>query len=63
MPTIWYKKQALGKWRRDDGIFKKLVTEESMIQEMIVLGKDGWKVIPHGITQIRSYEIIKESLN
>lgn len=60
-PIIWYKRQNFGKWRRDDGVVKKLATEEEMIQEMIVLGREGWKVIPHGITKIRSYEIVKNS--
>jgi hypothetical protein len=63
MPTIWYKKQQLGKWRRDDGEIKKLVNEETMFREMMKLINDGWSVIPHGVTHTRVYEIVKDSPN
>lgn len=61
MSTIWFKKQALGRWRRDDGEIKKHVNEESMHREMEQLVNDGWCVIPHGVTHIRMYEVTKKS--
>jgi hypothetical protein len=59
MQTIWFKKQMLGQWRRDDGESKKHVNEESMFREMEKLINDGWKVIPHGRTFVRMYEVTK----
>jgi hypothetical protein len=60
MPSVVFKKMMLGKWRRDDGESKKLVNEESMYREMEKLVKDGWEIMPIGITQIRSYELVKD---
>ena len=57
MHTIWFKKQQLGKWRRDDGESKMLVSEEAMFREIGKLSKDGWKVVRHGITHTRMYEV------
>lgn len=59
MECIWFKKQMLGKWRRDDGESKKHVSEESMYREIQTLVNDGWHVRIHGSTFARSYEITK----
>ena len=59
MPSILFKKQMLGKWRRDDGEFKKLVNEEAMFREIAKLAGDGWHIIPHGVTHTRMYEVTK----
>lgn len=60
MPTIWFKKQRLGKWRRDDGELKKHVNEESMFREIQKLVNDGWSVRPHGVTHTRMIEVTKD---
>lgn len=59
MPTITFKKQQLGKWRRDDGELKKHVNEESMFREITKLVDDGWKVKMHGVTHTRMIEVVK----
>jgi hypothetical protein len=60
MLSIIFKKQALGKWRRDDGESKKLVNEEHMYREMEKYVNDGWVLLAHGITHIRAYELVKD---
>lgn len=60
MPSIWFKKQMLGQWRRDDGESKKHVNEEAMFKEITQLVNDGWFVRPHGITHLRSVEVVKD---
>ena len=59
MPSIWFKKQRLGKWRRDDGESKKHVSEEAMFREIGNLVNNGWVVVPHGVTHTRAYEVTK----
>jgi hypothetical protein len=56
---IFFKKQALGKWRRSDGESKKLVNEESMFREIRKLINDGWNVQSHGITLLRAITLTK----
>lgn len=63
MPTIWYKKQQLGKWRRDDGESKNHVSEESMYREIGILILNGWDVKRHGVTHTRMYELSKGDEN
>ena len=45
MQSIFFKKQALGQWRRDDGELKKHVNEEAMFRELETLVKDGWTAV------------------
>jgi len=59
MPTVIFKKQRLGKWRRDDGESKKHVNEESMYREVQKLVNDGWRVKLHGVTHTRMIEMVK----
>ena len=60
MPSIYFKKQALGQWRRDDGESRILVNEERMEREVAKLLKDGWKEVRHGVTFTRMIELVKE---
>lgn len=53
MRQIHFKKQRLGKWRRDDGEAKKHVNEETMFREIRKLLDDGWSVETHGVTHTR----------
>lgn len=55
MRTIIFKKQMLGKWRRDDGEAKTLVNEESMNREIRKLILDGWDYAPHGMIHENTY--------
>lgn len=57
--VIWFKKQLLGQWRRDDGEQKKHVNEESMFKEIEKLVNDGWTVETHGATHTRMFEVRK----
>ena len=57
--VISFKKQKLGKWRRDDGELKSHVTEETMHREVQKLVKDGWKIQQHGITHLRALTLWK----
>lgn len=59
MRAIWFKKQFLGKWRRDDGESKKHVNEESMFREIEKLVNDGWTVEPFGTTHTRMISVTK----
>jgi hypothetical protein len=59
VPTIFFKKQQLGKWRRSDGESTVHVNEESMHREVQKLVNDGWKVELHGVTHIRAIEVTK----
>lgn len=59
MRTIWFKRQMLGKWRRDDGEAKTEVSEESMYKEIQKLINDGWSVRPHGQIFTRMIEVTK----
>lgn len=59
MQTIWFKKQMLGQWRRDDGELKKLVNEEAMFREIGKLVNDGWRIKLHGATHVRMAEVYK----
>jgi hypothetical protein len=56
---IFFKKQILGKWRRDDGESKKLVNEESMHREIQKLINDGWSLECHGVTHLRAVTLSK----
>lgn len=59
MRTIWFKKQLLGKWRRDDGESQKHVNEESMFREVQKLINDGWALESFGITHTRMIKMTK----
>lgn len=54
MREIFFKKQQLGKWRRDDGESKVHVSEEAMFREVQTLINDGWTAEPHGVTHLRA---------
>jgi hypothetical protein len=56
--VIWFKKQMLGKWRRDDGELKILVTEEEMNDEILKLSRVGCTVKIWGVTHTRMVEVI-----
>ena len=60
MQSIFFKKQALGQWRRDDGELKKHVNEEAMFRELETLVKDGWKINLHGVTHLRAVVATKD---
>lgn len=51
---VFFKKQQLGQWRRDDGESKKHVNEESMFRELGQLANDGWKIDVYGETHVRA---------
>lgn len=59
MPTrvIWFKKQFLGQWRRDDGESKKHVNEKSMYREIEKLVNDGWRVESFGVFHSRMIKV------
>lgn len=59
MQQIYFKKQMLGKWRRDDGESKKLVNEESMHREVQKLINAGWSLETHGVTLLRGMTLTK----
>ena len=59
MREIFFKKQMLGKWRRDDGESKKLVNEESMHLEIQKLINDGWSLECQGVTFLRAVTLSK----
>ena len=59
MKTIVFKRQMLGKWRRDDGESKTDVNERAMIREIQKLLNDGWHMRTHGKTIIRGITMIK----
>jgi hypothetical protein len=59
MRKIWYKKQRLGQWRRDDGESKTMVSEEAMYREIGKLIPDGWKIETHGVFHTRMIELTK----
>lgn len=59
MRQIFFKKQTLGKWRRDDGELIKHVSEESMHREIQKLVNDGWALETHGITFLRGITLTK----
>lgn len=60
MPSIFFKKQMLGQWRRNDGESLKHVSEESMFREMEKLVLDGWQLTRYGETHTRMYELKKD---
>jgi hypothetical protein len=57
--TIFFKKQTLGQWRRDDGESTKMVNEENMFREVHKLVQDGWKVESEGVTLLRGITMSK----
>lgn len=59
MRQIYFKKQMLGKWRRDDGESKKLVSEETMHREVQKLINDGWSLETHGMFHLRGMTLTK----
>lgn len=59
MPTIWFKRQMRGQWRRDDGKSKTHVSKESMHREIEKLVNDGWTVRPYGTNLTRMIEVTK----
>ena len=61
MARIMFKRQAEGKWRRDDGESKRLVDGDTMFEEVVtLLDTKGWKLIRHGVTHTRTIEMTKE---
>lgn len=62
MRQIFFKKQMLGKWRRDDGESKKMVNEEAMYREIQKLINDGWKVELHGVTHTRAITMYEDNV-
>ena len=54
MKTIVFKRQMLGKWRRDDGESKTHVNERAMNREIQKLLNDGWHMRTEGVTFTRS---------
>jgi hypothetical protein len=60
---IHFKKQMLGKWRRDDGEAKTLVNEESMFREVATLLNDGWKFELHGVTLLRGITMYENNVH
>jgi hypothetical protein len=60
MRQIFFKKQSLGRWRRDDGESKLHVNEEAMYSEVYKLLADGWKMETHGITFVRGITLTKK---
>ena len=52
MKTIVFKRQMLGKWRRDDGESKTHVNEKAMNREIQKLLNDGWHMRTEGVTFI-----------
>jgi len=59
MRTIYFKKQILGQWRRDDGESKTHVSEDAMFREVGKLINDGWSYELHGITLLRGVTMTK----
>jgi hypothetical protein len=59
MRTIYFKRQLLGQWRRDDGEFKTHVTEKAMHREIQKLLNDGWHMRTEGKTIIRGVTMIE----
>lgn len=57
---IYFKKQALGIWRRDDGESKLQVNEEAMFREIGKLINDGWKVETHGVSHVRGITVSQQ---
>lgn len=60
MSEIQFKKQRLGKWRRNDGEATTHVNEKAMFREIAKLLQDGWKANTDGVTHIRSITVVKE---
>lgn len=56
--VIWFKKQLEGKWRRDDGPVKRLVSEQEMNDEVLKLSQAGATVKIWGVTHTRMIEVI-----
>ena len=59
MKTIVFKRQMLGKWRRDDGESKTHVNERAMQREISKLLDDGWHMRTEGMTIIRGVTMYK----
>jgi hypothetical protein len=59
MKTIYFKRQLLGKWRRDDGESKTHVDERAMNREIQKLLNDGWHMRTEGKTIIRGITMTK----
>ena len=57
MSQLFFKKQTLGRWRRDDGEFKVHVNEEAMFREIQKLINDGWDVETYGLTSVRAISV------
>lgn len=60
MRTIYFKRQMLGKWRRDDGESNRHVSERTMNHEIQKLLNDGWHMRTEGRTITRGVTMIKE---
>jgi hypothetical protein len=60
--TIYFKRQAGGKWRRDDGESKVLVDEAVMNREIRQLLDNGWHMRTEGVTFRRGVTMIKNTL-
>ena len=61
MQSIFFKKQQLGMWRRDDGESKTHVSDEAMFEEIQQLVFEGWIMKGHGVTHLRVIEVTKDS--
>jgi hypothetical protein len=59
MKTIYFKRQLLGKWRRDDGESKTHVDERAMNREIQKLLNNGWHMRTEGKTIIRGITMTK----
>jgi hypothetical protein len=59
MKTILFKRQLLGKWRRDDGESRVMVNERAMNREIEKLLNDGWHMNVEGKTIIRGVTMTK----
>lgn len=57
--TIYFKRQLLGKWRRDDGESKTHVNEKAMNREIQKLLGDGWHMRTEGVTIVRGVTMFK----
>jgi hypothetical protein len=57
---IQFKKQYLGKWKRNDGEATTEVNEEAMFREVAKLINNGWKANADAATHVREITVIKE---
>lgn len=60
MPTIIFKRQSFGQWRRDDGEKQTHVDAEAVFNEIEKLVLAGWAMKKHGVTHLRAIEVTKD---